>query len=142
MKPRELSLEECIALLSEGKYGRLGLSINDMPYVIPISYVYFENRIYLHSRGGGKKVYIATKNPRLCFQVDILNKNCWSSVVVSGCALLSSHLDAKRRMYDIFTQKGLGGHGGKKFSKEELEIMDMIIWEIWIEEVTGKEGIW
>ena len=45
-------------------------------------------------------------------------------------------------MFDAFTNKGQGGHGGKKFSREELEKMPMTIWEIEIEEMTGREGVW
>ena len=33
-------------------------------------------------------------------------------------------------------------HGGKKFSREELERMPMMVWEIEIEEMTGREGVW
>jgi nitroimidazol reductase NimA-like FMN-containing flavoprotein (pyridoxamine 5'-phosphate oxidase superfamily) len=142
MKPRELSHEECSALLSRGRYGRLGLSQNDMPYVIPISYVYSKGIIYLHSRGKGRKVEIAAKNPNVCFEVDLLDKDCWSSVVVSGRASLSSDLEAKARMFGAFTGKEMGGHGGAQFKREDLEKMEMTIWEIEIKDMTGREGIW
>lgn len=52
MKPRELSEEECKALLLSARYGRLGLSRDDQPYVVPMSFVYHDGKIYLHSRGG------------------------------------------------------------------------------------------
>jgi nitroimidazol reductase NimA-like FMN-containing flavoprotein (pyridoxamine 5'-phosphate oxidase superfamily) len=142
MKPRALSREECIALLSEGKYGRLGLSLDDLPYVIPMSYVHFNNKIYLHSRGGGKKIDFVSKNSRICFQIDRLDKNRWTSVIAYGVAKLSGDFEAKCRMFDVFTKKGLGGHGGKQFQREELEKMEMTVWEIEIEELTGREGVW
>lgn len=142
MKPRDLSLEECAALLSASRYGRLGLSLNDMPYIIPMSYVYSNGKIYLHSRGNGKKVEIATKNSNVCFEVDLLDKNHWSSVLAYGRAKLSSDIEAKKRMFDTFMGKDLKGHGGKEFQREELEKMDMTIWEIEIKEMTGREGVW
>lgn len=142
MKPRDLSLEECAALLSAGRYGRLGLSLNDMPYIIPMSYVYSNGKIYLHSRGKGKKVELATKNSNVCFEVDLLDKNHWSSVLAYGRAKLSSDIEAKKRMFDTFMGKDLKGHGGKEFQREELEKMDMTIWEIEIKEMTGREGVW
>jgi len=140
MKPRELSSEECTALLSAGRYGRLALSLNDSPYVIPMAYVFSAGKIYLHSRGAGKKVEIASRNPRVCFEVDSLQRNQWSSVVVYGKATLSSDLQAKMRMFESFV--GMKGHGGKKFSPEDLEKMPMTVWEIEIEEMTGREGVW
>jgi uncharacterized protein len=142
MKPRELTPVECAALLSAARYGRLGLSFNDLPYVIPMSYVYFNNKIYLHSQGGGKKIDLVSNNPSVCLQIDQLDKNRWSSVIAYGKARLSSDVEAKRKMFDVFTQKGLAGHGGKKFDREELENMEMTIWEIEVEEMTGREGIW
>jgi len=51
-------------------------------------------------------------------------------------------VEAKQRMFDAFTKKGQGGHAGKQFSREELERMPMTVWEIEIEEMTGKEGVW
>ncbi len=142
MKPRELSLEECAALLSKGRYGRLGLSLNDVPYVIPMSYVYSSGKIHLHSRGSGKKVELATKNPNVCFEVDLIDKDRWSSVVVFGLASLSSDAASKARMFDTFTGKEMGGHAGKQFKREDLEKMEMTIWQIEIKVMTGREGIW
>jgi nitroimidazol reductase NimA-like FMN-containing flavoprotein (pyridoxamine 5'-phosphate oxidase superfamily) len=142
MKPRELSAEECSSLLGKVKYGRLGLSLNDRPYVIPMSYVYHSGKIYLHSRGNGKKVEYVSQNPWVCFQIDLLDGSRWTSVTAFGKARLSDDLEAKKKMFDAFTAKGLGGHGGKQFQREELEKMEMTIWEIEVEELFGREGMW
>jgi uncharacterized protein len=142
MKPRDLSKDECSNILSAARYGRLGLTNGSQPYVVPMSYVYQNGRIYLHSSGKGKKVECVTENPRVCFQIDLLEKERWSSVIATGIARLSDSIEAKEKMFDAFTNKGQGGHGGKKFSREELERMPMTIWEIEIEEMTGREGVW
>ena len=139
---RVLSSDECTSLLSAARYGRLALSKDNQPYVVPMSYVYQDGKLYLHSRGMGKKVEYATNNPRVCFQIDVLEKERWSSVVVSGISRLSDSVEAKQKMFDAFTKKGQGGHAGKKFSREELEKMPMTIWEIEILEMTGREGVW
>jgi uncharacterized protein len=142
MLPRDLSQDECTNLLSAARYGRLALSKDNQPYVVPMSYVYHEGKIYLHSRGRGKKVEYVSDNPRVCFQIDVLEKERWSSVLVFGISRLSESVEAKQRMFDAFTKKGQGGHGGKKFSREELERMPMTIWQIDILEMTGREGVW
>ena len=139
---RVLSSDECTSLLSAARYGRLALSKDNQPYVVPMSYVYQDGKLYLHSRGMGKKVEYATNNPWVCFQIDVLEKEHWSSVVVSGISHLSDSVEAKQKMFDAFTKKGQGGHAGKKFSREELEKMPMTIWEIEILEMTGREGVW
>ena len=140
--PRTLSPDECTSILDSAKFGRLGLSSNDNPYVIPMSYVYSGGKIYLHSRGGGRKIEMAAKNSSVCFEVDRLNEDRWSSVLAFGKAKLSSDIEAKARMFDAFIKKGIGGHGGKKFQKEELAHMEMTVWEIEVVELTGREGIW
>ncbi|OPY52320.1 MAG: Pyridoxamine 5'-phosphate oxidase [Methanosaeta sp. PtaU1.Bin060] len=142
MKPRVLSREDCESLLSRERYGRLALSLGDVPYIVPMSYVYSGGRIYLHSRGSGRKIELVRKNPRVCFEVDHLETNRWSSVVITGKADLSSEMEAKMRMFDAFVGKDLKGHGGKQFGREDLEKMEMTIWEIEIEEMTGREGMW
>lgn len=85
---------------------------------------------------------MAAKNSKVCFEVDQLNVDRWSSVLAFGKAKLSSDIDAKARMFDAFIKKGIGGHGGKKFQRDELERMQMTIWEIEVVELTGREGIW
>lgn len=85
---------------------------------------------------------MAVKNSRVCFEVDLLNKDRWSSVLAFGKAKLSSDIEAKTRMFDAFIKKDIGGHGDKKFQREELERMEMTIWEIEVVELTGREGIW
>jgi nitroimidazol reductase NimA-like FMN-containing flavoprotein (pyridoxamine 5'-phosphate oxidase superfamily) len=142
MMSRALSPEECAALLSSGRYGRLGLSHLDQPYVVPMSFVFSDGKIYLHSRGKGKKVEIAASNPRVCFQIDSLDKNRWTSVLACGTVRLSSDPKDKKRMFEAFMKKGMQGHGGKQFQAAELEKMEMTIWEIDIEELSGREGMW
>ena len=142
MKPRTLSQDECASILSSAKFGRLGLSSDDNPYVIPMSYVYSGGKIYLHSRGRGRKIEMAVKNSRVCFEVDQLNADRWASVLAFGKAKLSSDIEAKTKMFDAFIKRGIGGHSGKKFQREELERMEMTIWEIEVVEITGREGIW
>jgi nitroimidazol reductase NimA-like FMN-containing flavoprotein (pyridoxamine 5'-phosphate oxidase superfamily) len=142
MRPRELTFQECESILSKSRYGRLGLCADGKPYVVPMSYVYSSGKIFLHSRSSGKKADLARKNKEVCFQVDLLDGNRWSSVIAIGNAQLSSDREAKRRMFESFTARDLQGHGGKAFSLQDLEKMDMTIWEIEVEEMTGREGIW
>jgi nitroimidazol reductase NimA-like FMN-containing flavoprotein (pyridoxamine 5'-phosphate oxidase superfamily) len=142
MKPREMSGEECEDMLAKSRFGRVGLSSGDQPYVVPMSYVYAGGVILLHSGLRGKKLEIARVNPRVSFEVDSVERGRWRSVIVLGTARLSSDAEAKGRLFDIFTKSEMGGHAGKRFSREDMEKMPMVIWEIEIEEITGREGVW
>lgn len=142
MKPRVMSREECRELLSAARFGRLGLSADDVPYVVPISYVYAEEKIYLHSGRHGKKVKMAKVNPRVCFEVDVLEGRSWKSVLALGRASISEELEDKEKVFDAFMRSKMGGHGGQAFSRKDLENMPMCVWEIEIEEISGREGMW
>jgi nitroimidazol reductase NimA-like FMN-containing flavoprotein (pyridoxamine 5'-phosphate oxidase superfamily) len=142
MKPREMSGEECEDMLAKSRFGRLGLSAAGQPYVVPMSYVYAGGVILLHSGLRGRKLDIARDNPRVAFEVDYVERGRWKSVIVFGKARLSADAEAKERLFDIFTRGEMAGHGGKRFSREDMEKMPMVIWEIEIEKVTGREGVW
>ncbi|KUG22627.1 pyridoxamine 5'-phosphate oxidase-related [hydrocarbon metagenome] len=142
MKPTELPPEERMALLSNLRYGRLGMSLNNKPYVVPMSYVYHNDKIYLHSRKEGEKLKIARSNPRVCFQVDNLRNNRWASVIARGIIKLSTDIEIKKKMFNAYVIKNMGGHKKRQFMPEDIEKMDMVVLEMEIEEMTGRRGIW
>jgi uncharacterized protein len=64
--------------------GRIGCSLNDETYIVPISYAYNGNYIYCHTKEG-KKTTIMRRNPKVCFQVDEMKTMAnWRSVIVQG----------------------------------------------------------
>jgi nitroimidazol reductase NimA-like FMN-containing flavoprotein (pyridoxamine 5'-phosphate oxidase superfamily) len=77
---------ECKELLKRVSIGRLGSSLDNQPYVVPIcfSYIADKNCLYLFSTVG-QKVKWMRKNPKVCLLADeIGNRANWSSVVVNG----------------------------------------------------------
>ena len=62
--------KEMEALLERMHVGRLGLTTNEGPYVVPVNYLYVDGCIYLHSSLEGRKMDILRDNPRVCFLVD------------------------------------------------------------------------
>jgi uncharacterized protein len=64
--------------------GRIGCCNNDKTYVVPVTYVYDSGYIYAHSKEG-MKVQMMRNNPKVCFQVDIMdNMTNWRSVILWG----------------------------------------------------------
>lgn len=80
----EMTEQECNAFLEVAKLGRLGCSLNDQPYVVPI-YVAFEpGYIYALSTFGQKIEWMRT-NPKVCVEIDeIAGETEWRSVLVKG----------------------------------------------------------
>ncbi|MCL2186389.1 MAG: pyridoxamine 5'-phosphate oxidase family protein [Treponema sp.] len=73
-----ININEKINILKKCKVCRLGLSENDIPYVIPLNYGYkYENdalTLYFHSALEGKKLDIIKNNNNACFEIDCDNK--------------------------------------------------------------------
>ena len=67
---REMSGEAAWEFLSEQQVGRLGMSLEDIPYVIPVHFVVWKESIVLHMASHGRKSEILRNNDRVCFEVD------------------------------------------------------------------------
>jgi nitroimidazol reductase NimA-like FMN-containing flavoprotein (pyridoxamine 5'-phosphate oxidase superfamily) len=80
----ELTEQECGELLARASFGRLGCSLNDQPYIVPIYFVYETGYLYALSTLGQKTEWMR-KNPKVCIQVDeIMGETRWVSVIANG----------------------------------------------------------
>jgi len=81
---KEVADQECRVILTRASIGRLGCSLHDQPYVVPVYFVYESDYIYVFSTVG-QKIEWMRKNPRVCMQVDeISNESQWVSVIANG----------------------------------------------------------
>ena len=80
----DMSQEECGAFLGRAGVGRLGCSLDDQPYIVPISIAYEEGWLYSFSTAG-QKIEWMRSNPKVCVQADeITSASAWASVIVTG----------------------------------------------------------
>jgi uncharacterized protein len=80
----EMSQDECRTLLSRASIGRLGCSLDDQPYVVPVCLTYEPDFIYVFSTLG-QKIKWMRANPKVCVQIDeIAGESRWTSVIVNG----------------------------------------------------------
>lgn len=126
---RALSQDEMERFVKGHSYGRLGLCLEDEPYVVPVAYGYEQGKIYFHSASQGKKLDFIRKNDRVCFQVDEWQKG-WASVICYGKAVLREDAEAKKKCFEILTRQEL--------SEEHLQNVKACIGIIQIEEMTGR----
>lgn len=69
-KNRELPEEYIERILEKGEYGVLGTQCEDgFPYVTPMSYIYFNGKIYFHSAKEGLKTDNIRFNDKVSFTV-------------------------------------------------------------------------
>jgi len=82
-----ISQEDCGELLSRVSIGRLACSLDNQPYIVPVSFSYERDYIYIFSTLG-KKIKWMRQNPKVCLQVDEMGSwSNWLSVVVTGTYL-------------------------------------------------------
>jgi len=71
-KEREITdRKEIDEILGLAKVMHLALSDNNMPFLVPVFFVYDGSSIYFHSAKAGTKIEILKKNPNVCFEVSI-----------------------------------------------------------------------
>ena len=145
-KDRQVTEEETVKLLTEGEYGFLGTAdSNNIPYIIPLSYIISNRKIYFHCAREGHKLVNIRENPKVCFCVVGKTKvlpaqfsTIYESAVAFGKASIVE--EEKERSYAFIEIL-------KKYSPEFMaEGMDYIrragdktfIVRIDIESITGK----
>jgi len=79
----EMTQKECRELLARSRVGRLGCSLDNQPYVVPIYFAYDADYIYVFATLG-QKVEWMRLNPKVCMQVDETNAAGWVSVIANG----------------------------------------------------------
>ncbi len=81
---RDLTESEIKNLLSSQILGRLSCTDGEIPYIVPVTYLYDGRYIYGQTNIG-KKLRMLRKNPNVCFEVDTLTDMFnWKSVLVYG----------------------------------------------------------
>jgi len=80
----QMTEKECAALLARASLGRLGCSLDNQPYVVPIQFGYEPGYIYVLSTFG-QKIEWMRANPKVCVELDeVVNQSEWLSVIANG----------------------------------------------------------
>jgi nitroimidazol reductase NimA-like FMN-containing flavoprotein (pyridoxamine 5'-phosphate oxidase superfamily) len=143
-----LSVEDTTAVMKRCTNGVLAcIGDEDYPYAVPLSYVYFNGRIYFHSAKAGHKIDAIAKNPKVSFSVidedTIVSEEYttyFRSVVAFGKARIAEgdeHLEAFRALVEKYS----GDQPEEAKHKEITGCTQAYIVAIDVEHITGKEAI-
>lgn len=144
---QELSEEETEQILENGTTGILGvIGDDDYPYTVPVNYLYRNGRIIFHGAGAGHKFDAMAKHDKVSFCVigkdeivpDKVTDYFRSAVVFGRVHTIDDPEEKLKAAHDL----------GRKYSPEKAvqddidrSFMNVIIFEITIEHMTGKESI-
>ena len=140
---------EILHILDTGKVLRLGLAVDDEPYVVPMNYGYTMDRgrltFYLHSALKGKKLDMMRRNPRVFFEIDCDLQPfegrvpcqyglVYSSVMGRGTARIIEDVEEKKQAMSLLMKT----QTGKDFSFEDRLVSIVAVVRIDVEEYTAK----
>jgi nitroimidazol reductase NimA-like FMN-containing flavoprotein (pyridoxamine 5'-phosphate oxidase superfamily) len=127
---------------------RLALSKDDAPYLVPMSFGYDGNVIYVHTAPSGRKIDYFEANSRVCFEfernvrlVPDIRTPCdttfaYDSVIGFGTIRELIDLPDKQKALDVIVLHYLGQ--SREYQEEFLSAVRT--WEILIESVTAKRS--
>jgi uncharacterized protein len=143
MTINEMAGEECSALLIRTSVGRLGCSLHDQPYVLPIFFAYEDGYIYVFSTLG-QKVEWMRSNPKVCVQVDeIADQSHWVSVIANGryeeISQDSPGYAHARQLLEKQRRWWLNALAERRSKEEDLSI-DPLFFRIQVDSMTGLQA--
>ena len=136
-------------ILDKGKVLRLGLAVDNEPYVVPMNYGYtYEGEklvIYLHSAVRGKKLDMIRKNPRVFFEIDcdihpFTGKlPCqygvtYSSIMGKGSARIVDDVEQKKQAMTVLMKT----QTGKDFAFDDKLVSIVTVIRVDVEAYTAK----
>lgn len=148
-KDREIKDKKLMeSILERATVCRVGLSENNVPYIVPVNFGYRDNCLYFHSAKEGKKIDMIRGNNNVCFEIDIDSevvkgeKACgWTmkyySIIGFGRAFFVEGFEEKRKALDIVMEH----YAGKSsFEYSEGAVNNAAIIKVEIESMTGKKS--
>lgn len=150
MKTHPLTDEKIKIVLSEVQTASLStINTDGTPYVIPVHFVYMDNKIYIHGLPKGQKIDNIIRNNKICFLaydmkgflLDPNGKPCdtnteYESVIVTGSAILVEDLEVKKNVLQKIIQKYTPHLTDAQLPEPMIKGTAVI--QINISEITGK----
>ena len=133
-------------LLTNNFIGRIGCHAYGKTYVVPVSYAYKDDCIYVHTFEG-LKISMMRQNPDVCFEVEALeDMGNWQSVISWGTFKELTDEDERKEGLKVLTARKFTGvtsetvHLGNlwPFASDNLEEIKGIVFRILLSEKTGR----
>ena len=152
MTKREFKITDEVqirGILDTARVLRLGISVDNKPYIYPMNYGYtLENgelRLYLHSAVKGNKLDLLRKNPNVCFELDCDNVPfegkvacqyglSYSSVSGRGRAVIVDDVPEKLEAMSVLMKT----QTGKDFTFNERLVSIVAVIRLDVTEYTAK----
>jgi len=143
------SREEMDAIIRGSHVCRIALAMDNMPYIVPVSFGYDGESIYIHTAKEGKKINHFKINNNLCFEFERNVKLIGSKENACKWTFSYESVIGFGKIYELESveQRGNGlnkimmQYSGKEWVFGEERLNDIRVWRIEIASMTGKRSI-
>jgi len=154
-KDREITnINEKMEIIEKCKVCRLGLSENNLPYVVPLNYGYiFENdklTLFFHGAIEGKKIEMIKNNYNACFEIDCDGKLIerdkpseysyeYKSIIGFGKIIFLETNEEKIKGLNCLMKQQTGIDMNLNLTEDELN--NVCVYKMIVEDFTGKQNL-
>lgn len=118
--------------LAQAHVGHLGLAVENTPYVVPLNFVWYKDKIYFHGASSGRKAEMLEQNPNVCFTVaeehgimphpvPAKTDTAYMSVMLFGCADVVDDLNEATQALQSMLDKYAPGYYQNSLAKGHVE---------------------
>ena len=142
------SRQEVDAIIAGSDVCRLALAVNDEPYLVPLSFGYDGDAIYLHTARKGKKIEYFKGNNKVCFEFERNvryvrdgNGACNSTFVfesVIGYGTISELVSNDQKAYALRQIARHYAETSDDFPDDQIK--KVRVWKISVDSVAGKRS--
>lgn len=145
---QSLSQEDIKSILEKNTNGVLGVNgDNGYPYTVPLSFVYFNKKIYFHCAQTGHKIESIKKNPKVSFTIvdkDVVVSEKYTtyfrSIIAFGRAEIIEEEIERIEAFRALAQK-YSGNLPRVEREKEIQNCKATIIGIEIEHISGKQAV-
>ena len=151
MRRREKQVEsraDVDAIIAGSDVCRLALAVDDEPYLVPLSFGYDGDAIYVHTARKGKKIDYFEANNRVCFEFernvrfvhggDDACEATFSFESVIGYGTIGELVDFDQKTYAL--SQITSRYAGPQTVFDPKEVAKVRVWKISIDSVDGKRS--
>jgi len=143
-----VSREEMDEIIRGSQVCRIALALDNLPYIVPVSFGYDGKSIYLHTAKEGKKIIYIKNNNNVCFEFegnvklikDPINACKWTfsyeSVIGFGNIYELESLKHRENGMNIIMSQ----YSEKEWKIGENKLDNIRVWKIEINSITGKRS--
>lgn len=124
-------------VLRRGRVGRIACSVDDQPYIVPVTYVYESGMVYALSTLG-RKIAMMRQQPNVCFEVEEIDQpSNWRCVIAD--AQYEEFTDWPARTEVVHRIASLGGPVLPVPTNGQVAVADaLVVFRLRLTDVSGR----